>query len=87
MYQLMINMYTYILMNLANQFAYKKRLAYSTKNLIVPLGKWLFTGTVPANKNYVTGTVGGGGREGGREGGKGRKGLEGLGESGKGKDI
>ena len=39
----------------------------------------LFTGTVPANKSYVTGTVGGGGRgEAGREG-EGRE-QEGLGE-------
>ena len=31
----------------------------------VLIWKWLFTGTVPANKTYVTGTIGGGGRDGG----------------------
>jgi hypothetical protein len=46
------------------------------KEAVGPVWKWLFTGTVPANKNYDTGTVpanknyvtgtvgGGGGREG-----------------------
>jgi hypothetical protein len=37
-----------------------------------PKRKWLFTGTVSANKNDVAGTLKGGGREG--EGGAGRGG-------------
>ena len=42
--------------------------------------KWLFTGTVATNKNYVTGTVGGGGGEEGDG-----RGWERVGESGRGK--